>query len=282
MSNKTLSVVLGSYDRLPYLKCAITSIRRELNGFESAEVIVIDGGSSDGSLSWLAEQKDVITIVQHNRGEWRGKPIERRSWGYFMNLGFKVAQGRFVCMLSDDCLLVPGALSKGVALFEERLAAGDKIGAVAFYWRNWPEQAKYWVGTTAGRRMFVNHGLYLKQALAEVGFADEEHYAFYHADGDLCLRMWDAGWRCIDSPESFVEHFTHANAEVRQSNLDRQRQDWETYLQRWGHLIVPGDPDSVGTWIERAHVDEHRTYRWFPKRGIWALRWRACRRALRG
>src|SRR4051812_14880248 len=99
-------------------------------------MIVVDGGSTDGTLPWLIQQKDVISIVQHNRGEFRGRPIERRSWGYFMNLGFKATQGKYVLMLSDDCLLVPGAIDAGVQRFESLLAEGRKVGGVAFYFRN--------------------------------------------------------------------------------------------------------------------------------------------------
>jgi glycosyltransferase involved in cell wall biosynthesis len=82
--------VIGSFNRAPFLRLAIESVRRELASLAS-EIIAVDGGSDDGALPWLIAQKDIITIVQHNRGLWRGKPLERRSWGYFMNLGFKCA-----------------------------------------------------------------------------------------------------------------------------------------------------------------------------------------------
>src|SRR5688572_30363291 len=89
-----VSIVIGSYNRRRFLERAIESIRA--NGARSThEQIVVDGGSTDGSLDWLVRQKDVITIVQHNRGDFRGEPVRRRSWGYFMNLGFKAAQGRY-------------------------------------------------------------------------------------------------------------------------------------------------------------------------------------------
>ena len=108
----TISVVLGSYNRRPFLEAAIASIRD--NGFTLPyEMIVVDGGSTDGSMDWLFRQKDVITIIQHNRGTFRGKPIPRRSWGYFMNLGFKCAQGKYILMMSDDSLLVPGSAMNG-------------------------------------------------------------------------------------------------------------------------------------------------------------------------
>ena len=231
-----ISVVIGAYNRHRFLKLAIQSVREELSRRQlPAEIIVVDGGSTDGSLPWLLKQKDILTIVQHNRGEWQGRPITRRSWGYFMNLGFRCAQGKYLCMLSDDCLVVPGAIGNGCCLFEQRLAAGERVGAVAFFWRNWPEQKRYWVGFTYGNRMFVNHGLYLRQAVEEVGFIDEETYSFYHADGDLSLRMYEKGFDCIPSPHSFIEHFAH-ESETRTENLKRQHQDWLSYQARWSHL----------------------------------------------
>ena len=100
-SEKTqVSVVLGSYNRKRFLKAAIQSIRN--NGISVPyEIIVVDGGSTDGSLRWLIKQKDIINIVQHNRGSTKGQPVERRSWGYFMNLGFKCAQGKFIVILKN-------------------------------------------------------------------------------------------------------------------------------------------------------------------------------------
>src|SRR5688500_6190682 len=95
-----VSVVVGSYNRRRFLEQAIESVRG--NGARTTyEQIVVDGGSTDGSVDWLVRQRDVITIVQHNRGDFRGTPVRRRSWGYFMNLGFKAAQGRYILMISD-------------------------------------------------------------------------------------------------------------------------------------------------------------------------------------
>lgn len=264
MQDRGMSIILASYNRLAFLKLTIDSIRADIARLENVptEIIVIDGGSTDGTMEWLVQQRDVITIIQHNRGEWLGKQIKRRSWGYFINLGFKTAQGKYVCMLSDDCLLVPGALKNGYTLFEQKLQAGEKIGAAAFYWRNWPEQEKYWVGLTLGEKMFVNHGMYLRTALAEVGYADEEAYLFYHADGDLCLKMWQAGYQIIDVPTAFVEHYSHANTEVRATNLEKQQQDWKTYLTRWQGIFE--NAEQRRDWIELEYKDASQTSSLFP------------------
>ncbi len=186
-------------------------------------------------------------------------------------------------MLSDDCLVITGAIVNGLNVFERALEAGEpRVGAVAFYWRNWPEQDSYWVGFTYGNRMFVNHGLYLREALEKIGFIDAQSYFFYHADGDLCLRLEEAGYRCIDSPSSFIEHTSHANEPLRGTNFERQKSDWETYGTRWGHL---GEPKQ--DWKSITYTDTERTTEkyWDGRmEGLWSLsrkRFRAVTHTLR-
>ncbi len=264
MSTPAVSVVLGSYNRLPFLKATIASVR-DNGGALPCEIIVVEGGSTDGSLAWLSQQKDIITIIQHNRGIFRGRPLVRRSWGYFMNLGFKCAQGTYILMISDDCLLLPASIQRGCQHFERLRATGRSIGAVAFYWRNWPIESAYRVGLTFGDKMFVNHGLYLRQALEQIGWIDEDRYQFYHADGDLSLKLWEHGYEVVDCPDAMVEHFTHANHKVRQSNIDRQKQDWSAYRARWAGVFDAPDSTYPGGWLYRQYVDPYATATRFPR-----------------
>lgn len=260
MTAPEISIVMGSYNRRPFLQAAIESVRD--NGITAPyEIIVVDGGSNDGSLKWLEQQKDIITIIQHNRGMFRGKPVPRRSWGYFINLGFKCAQGKYVCMLSDDCLVVPGAIMNGHAYFEEELKAGKNVGAVAFYYRDWPLDKNYKVYRTLGNKVTVNHGLFLKRALIEVGYAEEELYSFYRADSDLCLRLWHKGYICVDAPNSYVEHCHILKGYISQkiaamTNTDKGRHDLDAYLNRWKGIYYDEKDDNINSTIEKVFHDD--------------------------
>lgn len=253
--NKKISVVLGTYNRKRFLKLAIESIRNELiNCGESSEIIVVDGGSTDGTIEWLSRQKDIILIVQHNRGKWKNKPIERRSWGYFMNLGFKCAQGKYVCMVSDDCLLLPNSIKNGLNLFEEKIKEKKKIGSIAFFFRDWPFSKNYHVNYNFGK-IYVNHGLYLNETLKKVGYINEDDYRFYGADIDLVMKMYNSGYICIESPNSFVEHFADANNLIRNTNNDVAKNDASSLQLKWKKKYG----NLGGEWKQKSFNDPSKT-----------------------
>ena len=237
MQKIEVSIVLGTYNRKRFLKNTINQIRNEIGILEvSAEIIVVDGGSDDGSIQWLVEQKDIITILQHNRGIWRGKVVARQSWGYFMNLAFKCARGKYVCMLSDDCVIIPGAIKHGYEEFEFRLQSGKRLGALAFYWRNWPGNPRYFV-IRVKDQVYVNHGLYLRKALEDVGFINEADYYFYCADTDLSFRLVRAGYVVEATTCALIEHSQHINTKIRRDNKgkgkERLRHDEQALQRNW-------------------------------------------------
>lgn len=234
MEYPKISVVIGSFNRRKLLELCIESVRTELMD-ESYEIIVVDGGSSDGALEWLAEQKDIITIIQHNRGEWRGKKLIRKPWAYFMNLAFKCASGKYICMLSDDSLIIPGAIINGLSIFDEMLACGKKVGGVAFYFRDYPVRKNFAVAVNVGN-LYVNHGLFLRTAMEEVGYCDES-YHFYFSDTDLALKIKNAGYRIVSSKKSFVEHYFEATPEIRASNNDdKKEKDRMRLIENWAGI----------------------------------------------
>lgn len=228
-----LSIVLGTYNRLGSLKLTIDSIRT--NGFDDTyEIVVIDGGSTDGTVEWLTQQKDIISVVQHNRDSTRNF-VRKRSWGYFINIGFRISEAPWILMVSDDCLLLPNSMKNALDYANFLEAEGRPIGGVSFYFRDWPVKGeeRYYVQHTIGGMLMVNHGLFRKDVLEEVGYAEENEFSFYKADSDLCLKIWHAGYEIVDCKSAFVEHLVLPSELLRATNNQSMDDDRNTLFRRW-------------------------------------------------
>jgi glycosyltransferase involved in cell wall biosynthesis len=205
-----ISLVLGSKDRKNLLKATIKSIRE--NGFTGTmEIIVVDGGSKDGTCNWLAKQKDIFTIIQPNYKiiDNDGISVLAHSWGEFMNIGFRFASAPWIVMVSDDLILEKGALQKGYDELVNRVSTGEKIGGGAFYFREYPRHDYYRVGLLPKDYININHGFFFRKALEEINFIEENKYNFYCADGDLAMRLNQNGWKTIALEDCFADHLVH-------------------------------------------------------------------------
>jgi GT2 family glycosyltransferase len=240
-----VSVVLGSYNRRPLLQHAIRSVRDNFDGLRG-EIVVVDGGSKDGSIEWLAEQTDIVTVVQHNRYEHQGQARRRMTWGQFMNIGFRAASAERIVMISDDCYLLPNAIGGALQRMDEAARAGVNVGACAFYFRNWPAESDYYVQRTLGGNLMVNHGIYTRAALHAAGYANEDDFAFYKADSDLSLAIWQAGFAIIDAPTSICEHYMSAEEAARVSNNAAMDFDRDQLRKRWPELVERNGVRKMG------------------------------------
>jgi len=240
-----ISIVLGSYNRRVLLERAVDSVRANLAGL-SGEIIVVDGGSTDGSIEWLVSQRDIVSVIQHNRYEQRGQTRRRMTWGQFMNIGFRAAGAERVAMISDDCYLLLKAIPSALARMDEAQRAGVPVGACAFYFRNWPQDEAYYVQRTLGGNLMVNHGVYTRAALIAAGYANEDDYAFYKADSDLSLAIWQAGYAIIDAPGSICEHFMSPEEAARISNNATLEFDREQLRKRWPELVSRAGTRKMG------------------------------------
>lgn len=254
-SQPIISIVLGTYNRKSFLRGALASIRKN-NISVPYEIIVIDGGSTDGTLQFLNTQKDVITIIQHNHGKWMGKVIEKKNWGHYMNIAFRAAQGKYVVMISDDCLLIPNSVMNAFTLFEEEISKDIKLGGVAFYWRNYPYEKLYYVRQTLGHKLSVNHGMFLKEALEKVGYCDEVNFPFYYGDGDLSLKLWEKGYSICDCKDAFVEHFHYAAMKIRQKNSINKEKHKIHYMRKWASIFYDPKIDNQSGKIFLSYFDK--------------------------
>ena len=163
-----------------------------------------------------------------------------------MNIGFRAASASFVLMISDDCMLVPGALKAARERIDAAENAGIKVGGCAFYFRNWPIEERYYVQRTIGGNLMINHGIYSKDALESVGYANEDDYVFYKADTDLSLKIWAAGYAIIDSPGSICEHYFGEGEELRATNNAVLEHDRDRMRELWPDLTNKQNVSKMG------------------------------------
>ena len=113
-----LSIVTPSYNGRRFLDRAAASILSQSGDF-SLEWVVVDGGSTDGTLEFLRGVNDP-------RLRWVSEPDRGQS--HAINKGLALAGGDVVAWLNADDVYAPGALAAVAAAFEANPAAAWLAG----------------------------------------------------------------------------------------------------------------------------------------------------------
>ena len=235
-----LSVVTGTYNRFDMLRRYIDSVREQRFTGE-LEIVVVDGGSTDGSRAWLLEQDDVVTVLEHNR---RADGSARFGWPVCYNRAFGSAAADLICMLNDDLILEPDCLEIGT----ERMEQDESCGGIAFFFHDEGDPKGHRIGYAMGGKLFINYGIYRADLWRELHGFDGDNYRFYHADTDFSLKLWQRRRPILAEQRCRVRHFPDYQDQVRLANAEAARNagDWERYSATWQHLRR--DANDNGYW----------------------------------
>lgn len=112
--NPYVSIVTGTYNRLPFLTRFIDSVRKSIGIGIPYEVVIVDGGSTDGTLPYLKEQKDVVLIEQ-------GKLLGAVK---AFNAGCAKAKGKYVILGNDDIEFRYESIQNSIAFMDDHRDVG--------------------------------------------------------------------------------------------------------------------------------------------------------------
>jgi N-acetylglucosaminyl-diphospho-decaprenol L-rhamnosyltransferase len=188
------------------------------------EVVVVDNASADGTAEWLREVYPQVRAVPNtvNSGVARGN-----------NQCLAAARGRYVLLLNNDTVVLPGMLDRLVAFADahpDSGAVGGKLvnpdGSFQASYFDFPSLwSEFLHATHMGALVdprYPSHVdspeerpvdwimsaslLVRRAASAQVGDVDESYF-MYSDETDLQYRLHQAGWKVYYLPDVVTVHF---------------------------------------------------------------------------
>jgi len=179
-----ISIVTPSFNQRRFIEETIRSVL--LQGYPNLEYIIIDGGSTDGTL-------DIIRKYQHKLAYWVSEPD--RGQGHAINKGLDRATGDIFAWINSDDYYYPGAFSAVGKAFRQHPeislvhgyehyvdANGEFLQEVFPPFKNALTTALYF-----GHPLLQVSCFWRADAYHSVGGLDERFH--YHLDYDLLLRL---------------------------------------------------------------------------------------------
>lgn len=181
-THPTVSIVTPSYNQAFFLEKAILSVLEQ--DYPNLEYLVVDGGSTDGSVDIIKKYADRISwwVSEKDRGQADG-----------INKGLARATGEIVAWLNSDDFYQQGAITNAVRALQEHPAAGFVYGNLqvvneAGETTNILTYADWKLKGLMEFKIIGQPSVFMRRdVIMEAGYLDETYH--YLLDHHLWLRM---------------------------------------------------------------------------------------------
>jgi GT2 family glycosyltransferase len=221
-----VAAVVVTYDALPWIENCLGSLT-------GVATVVVDNGSSDGTVECVRERYPAVQLVES----------ENRGLGAGWNTGIRATTGAYVLLLNADAWMTPGSLDRLVEFAETRPRAavvgprlrnldGTLQRSVRGYPSLWRLATEYLFLRKLAPRSTALNAFYAggfdhdevrsvevvmgacmllrRQAIDEVGECDEDYFLFSE-ETDWCFRFHQARWDVVFFPGAECVHVRGAS-----------------------------------------------------------------------
>jgi glycosyltransferase involved in cell wall biosynthesis len=267
------SVVIPTYNRLAILQKCLRSLAHQTftpdTPIQGYEVIVVDDGSTDGTIDWIAAHRAelpfVVTYAQDHAG-----PAQAR------NLGVKHAQGDRIIFIDSDLVVTPAFLqahADGLAQGQRELGSdrcftyGAVINTANF---DHPTAEPYKITDFSAAYFATGNVAIAKQWLLTAGLFDTQFQLYGWEDLELGVRLKQLGLTLIKCPKAVGYHWhppfsldqipTLIDKEIQRGRMGvlfyRKHPTWDVRMMiqmTWMHRLL-WDILSLRGWLNEKRM----------------------------
>lgn len=227
----TIDIIIPSYNGKYLLEKHLPQVFHNSDFLH--KVIIIDNGSTDGTVNWLEKNYPEVVIVKNGANLGFTKPI---------NQGVAVSQSKYIVLLNNDVRPEKGYLKNILRFFED-----EKVFAVSFNENesSWPlvtwKDGK--IQFTKGEDKSDPHyslwasggsAIFRRSIWDKLGGMNEIFAPYYWEDIDIGYRAWKMGYKVIWDNESIVFH-------EHESTAKKMNQQYISLIKQRNELLF--------TWI---------------------------------
>ena len=222
--NRFFSVVIPTYNRKPILKKCLEALEKQevSNKIQDYEIILVDDGSTDGTLEWLSANALNFPHVKAFSQSHQGPAAAR-------NLGVKQASGDTIIFIDSDLVVT----EKFLQSHSNALAEGkQKLGSDRLFTYGWvintcnfddPTSEPYKITDFSAAYFATGNVAIARKWLEEAGLFDTQFQLYGWEDLELGVRLKKLGLKLIKCPEAVGYHWHPPfNLEQIPNMIDRE------------------------------------------------------------
>ena len=203
------SVIIPTYNRKPILEKCLRALENQclrdakVSGYE---VIVVDDGSTDGTLEWLAASKEEFSHVRSRSQEHQGPAAAR-------NLGVEAAKGDTIIFIDSDLVVTENFLQ---AHADKLLEAEKKLDSDRLFTYGWvvntsnfdnPTSEPYKITDFSAAYFATGNVAIARKWLEQAGLFDTSFQLYGWEDLELGVRLKKLGLKLIKCPAAVGYHW---------------------------------------------------------------------------